>query len=324
MRTAIDVLQAVAQTIQQAASPGGQPGAGPRGPGGPPPGFETVPAVFELLRFVGSFLAIGAVGFRFGIVRQIRGMSDEAKAILRADNAALLGVAGVILIAVSALGGPYIDSITNHKTLAESLSKNMPQFEFKMTMLAIALIGFVLVRAASSAGWMLAAIGILLAVLQPVYTGRLSNKVNAVHISAASTWLGTLFVLMLIGIRGVARSSAAGTQRAELVADLVNSFSPLALVASAIVAITGVTTAWLHLKRISSLWTTSYGMALDVKLILVLIVVTLGAWNWRRVRPSLGVEGSEETVRRSARMELTFAGLVLIATSVLVSLPSPR
>jgi copper transport protein len=313
------MLQAVAQTIQQNAVPG-QPG----GPGGPPPGFEIVPAFFELLRFVGSFLAVGAVGFRFGIVRQIRGMSDEAKAILRADNAALLGVAGVILIAASALGGPYIDSITNHKTLAESLSKNMPQFEFKMTMLSLALIGFVLVRAASSAGWMLAAIGVLLAVLQPVYTGRFSNKVNAVHISAASTWLGTLFVLILIGIRGVARSSTAGTQRAELVADLVNSFSPLALVASAIVAITGVTTAWLHLKRISSLWTTSYGMTLDVKLIFVLVVVALGAWNWRRVRPSLGVEGSEETIRRSARMELTFAALVLIATSVLVSLPSPR
>jgi putative copper export protein len=65
-------------------------------------------------------------------------------------------------------------------------------------------------------------------------------------------------------------------------------------------------------------------MALDVKLIFVLIVVVLGAWNWRRVRPSLGVEGSEETIRRSARMELTFAGLVLIATSVLVSLPSPK
>ena len=320
MKAAIAVVQAVLQTIQQTAPPGGLP----RGAGGPPPGFEIGPAFFELLRFVGSFLAIGAVGFRFGIMRQIRGMSDEAKAILRADNAALLGVAGVILIAVSALGGPYIDSIANHKTLAESLSKNMPQFEFKMTMLVLALIGFVLVRAASSAGWMLAAIGILLAVLQPVYTGRFSNKVNAVHIFAASTWLGTLFVLMLIGIRGVARSSTAGTQRAELVADLVNSFSPLALVASAIVAITGVTTAWLHLKRVSSLWTTSYGMALDVKLVFVLIVVSLGAWNWRRVRPSLGVEGSEATIRRSARMELTFAALVLIVTSVLVSLPSPK
>jgi len=86
---------------------------------------------------------------------------------------------------------------------------------------------------------------------------------------------------------------------------------------ASIVAITGITTAWLHLKRVSSLWTTSYGKALDIKLV-------LGAWNWRRIRPSLGGEGSEQTIRRSARMELTFAALVLIATSVLVSLPSPK
>lgn len=147
---------------------------------------------------------------------------------------------------------------------------------------------------------------------------------NAVHIFAASTWLGTLLVLMVIGIRRVIRSTSTGVQRAELIGDLVNSFSPLALVAAAIVAITGVITAWLNLKRLSSLWTTSYGIALVGKLIFVVIVVVLGAWNWRRVRPSLGGEGSEEIIRRSATMELTFAAFVLVATSVLVSLPSPR
>jgi putative copper export protein len=177
---------------------------------------------------------------------------------------------------------------------------------------------------ALSAGWTLAAIGILFAVLQPIYTGKLAGKVNAVHVFAASTWLGTLLVLTIIGVRGVIRSATAGQQRSELVCDLVNSFSPLALTASTIVGITGLTTAWLHLKRLSSLWATSYGITLVVKLILVAIVVALGAWNWRRVRPSLGDEGSELTIRRSATMELTFAALVLMVTSVLVTLPSPK
>ncbi len=320
MRTAVNLLQAVAQTIQDTA-PSGAP---PVRPGGPPHDFSFVEAFFHLLEFVGVFLAIGAIGFRFGIVRQIRGMSEETKAILRADNAAMLGIAGIILIVLSALGGPYVDSIANHKTFAAALSRNMPQFEFRMTMLALALVGFALVRATWSGGWMLAAIGILLAVLQPVYTGKFGNKVNAAHIFGASTWLGTLLVLLLIGIRGVMKSASVGIQRAELVGDLVNSFSPLALVASAIVALTGVTTAWLHLKRVSALWTTSYGIALVAKLIIVLIVVVLGAWNWRRVRPSLGGEGTEAIIRRSATMELTFAALVLVATSVLVTLPSPR
>jgi putative copper export protein len=109
-----------------------------------------------------------------------------------------------------------------------------------------------------------------------------------------------------------------------LVADLVNSFSPLALTAAALVALTGLTTAWMHLKRISSLWTTGYGMTLVVKLIFVLIVVVLGAWNWRRVRPSLGDLGTEETIKRSSTMELTFGAIVLICTAVLVTLPSPH
>ncbi|MDQ6771342.1 MAG: CopD family protein [Gemmatimonadota bacterium] len=317
MRTAIAVLQEVVQAV------GSQPG-GPGGPGGPPPGFSTTKMLFELLQFVGYFLAIGAVGFRFGIVRRVRGMSEEAKTILRPDNAAVIGMIGVILLVLFTLGGPYVDSITHHKTFAESLPKNLAPFELKMAMLVLAFVGFALVRASALIGWTVAAIGVLIAVLQPLYTGKLASKVNAVHILAASTWLGTLLVLTMVGIRGVIRTNTAGVHRAQLVADLVNSFSPLALVASSIVVITGLTTAWLHLKRLSSLWTTSYGIALDVKLVFVLIVILLGAWNWRRVRPSLGHEGSEESISRSATMELTFGAIVLIVTSVLVSLPSPK
>jgi uncharacterized membrane protein len=285
---------------------------------------NVIKAVTELVQFVGYFLAIGAIGFRFGVVRRTRGISDEAKEILRADKAAMFGVVGVLLIGLALVGGPYINAITHDKTFVESLPKNLPAFEFKLAMLALALVGFALVRVASSVGWTLAAIGILFAVLQPIYTGKLAGKVNAVHILAASTWLGTLMVLAVVGIRGVIRSASAAQQRSELVCDLVNSFSPLALTAATIVGITGLTTAWLHLKRLSSLWTTGYGMTLVVKLILVAIVVALGAWNWKRVRPSLGDEGSELTIRRSATMELTFAALVLIVTSVLVTLPSPK
>ena len=288
------------------------------------PAFSFRDAFFELVQFVGWFLSIGAIGFRFGIVRRVRGMSDEARTILRADNAARLGMLGVLVLAVAYLGGPYAASIAEHKTFLESLPKNRAPFELKLAMLALAFVGFAIVGAARSLGWTLATIGILVAVLQPLYTGKGAGKVNAVHILAASTWLGTLLVLMLIGIRGVIKSATSGVQRAELVCDLVNSFSPLALSAAAVVALTGLTTAWMHLKRVSALWTTSYGIALMIKLVLVLIVIVLGAWNWRRVRPTLGDEGSEHTIRRSATLELTFAGLVLIATSVLVSLPSPR
>lgn len=278
----------------------------------------------ELVQFVGYFLAIGAIGFRFGIARRVRGMTDEARRILRADNAAFFGMLGVFLVLLSFVGGLYLLSVLRKIAFDEMLPTDPGGFEFRLGTLAVALIGYMLVRTSPPIGWALASIGMLCVVLQPLYTGKLAGKVNAIHVLAASTWLGTLLLLTVIGIRGVIRSHTSGQQRAELISDLVNSFSPLALTAATIVGITGLTTAWLHLKRLSALWTTSYGVALVVKLLLVAIVVALGAWNWRRVRPSLGDEGSELTIRRSATMELTFAALVLIATSVLVTLPSPK
>jgi putative copper export protein len=317
VRTLIGFMQVATQAAQQGPPPGARPG-------GPPPGFSYSEAFFQLVQFLGYFLAIGAIGFRFGIVRRVRGISDDAKRILRADNAALLGIAGVVLLFVSYLGAPFIGSITEHKTFVEMLPKNIAPFQLRMAMLLLALIGFALVRASPGVGWTLATIGILVAVLQPVYTGKLAGKVNAVHVLAASTWLGTLLVLSIVGIRGVIRLGTPGITRAELVCDLVNAFSPLALTAATIVALTGLTTAWLHLKRLSALWTSSYGITLIIKLMFVLGVVVMGAWNWKRVRPALGESGSEETIRRSSTMELTFGALVLLATSVLVTLPSPK
>ena len=312
----LHLLQEVAQNAQAAGPPAG----------GPPPqqGFSFREALFQLIQFVGWFLSIGAIGFRFGVVRRVRGLSDDARRILAPDNAAMLGLLGIVLLFTSYLGGPLIESMSSNKAFVELLPKNRAAFEVRMVMLAIALVGFLLVRRAATAGWALAAIGVLIASLFPLYTGRAAGKVNAVHITAASTWLGTLLVLSIVGIHGVIKRGPSGTPRANLVCDLVNSFSPLALTAASVVALSGLTTAWMHLKRVSSLWTTSYGMTLAIKLVFVLIVVLLGAWNWRRVRPSLGEEGTEQTIRRSATMELTFGALVLLCTAVLVTLPSPR
>jgi putative copper export protein len=85
-----------------------------------------------------------------------------------------------------------------------------------------------------------------------------------------------------------------------------------------------VITAWRHLKRVSSLWTTAYGFAFDAKMLCVLIVVGLGAWNWRRMRPRLTNEGAVAELQLSSARELVFAGVVLVITAMLVSLPVPR
>jgi putative copper export protein len=148
--------------------------------------------------------------------------------------------------------------------------------------------------------------------------------VNPVHVLAASLWIGTLFALVTIAVPRVMSGAQSGEDKALTIADLVYAFSPLALIASSVLVASGVVTAWRHLKFVAALWTTSYGIALVVKLCIVAVVFGLGAWNWRRVKPTLGTPAASDRLKRSARLELTFAGLVLLATSVLVSLPSPR
>jgi copper transport protein len=151
-----------------------------------------------------------------------------------------------------------------------------------------------------------------------------TGMVNPVHVLAGALWIGTLFAMMTIAVPAVLAGPQSGDDKALTVADLVNAFSPMALAAGGVLVLSGVVTAVRHLKFVAALWTTSYGMTLIIKLCVVAVVFALGGWNWRRVRPALGTPAAAEHLRRSARLELAVAGLVLLITSVLVSLPSPR
>jgi putative copper export protein len=174
------------------------------------------------------------------------------------------------------------------------------------------------------AAWIIAALAGIAFALRNITSGKWASLVNPLHETAASLWLGTLFVLVVAGLPAILRSTMSSERRGTLVADLIGDFSPVAIGASLLLVVTGVTTAWRHLKYVSALWTTPYGYAFDVKLVLVATVVALGAWNWRRMRPRLGAEQAAHDIRRSAKAELFFATLVLVVTGVLVSLPAPR
>jgi putative copper export protein len=137
-------------------------------------------------------------------------------------------------------------------------------------------------------------------------------------------WIGTLFILLVAGFTTILQSDMPPMRRGTIAANMVHRFSPFALTAFATLALSGLITAWRHLKRIDALWTTAYGWTLVAKLCVVLVVVGLGAWNWRRQRPLLGTESAAAVLQRSAIAEVVAATVVLLITSVLVSLPSPR
>lgn len=293
------------------------------------PLFEWHEVAIEFISFVASFLATGAVGFRFAVERG-RGAavhsnaSDEARVYSDAlRKAALLGLVGSIVSAILLWTKLPAAAARAHTDVPGLLSTNMMTAS-QVGLLILGIIGLALAWRGMRAGWILAMIGFVGSPLRGVFTGNLTRLVNPAHQLFGGFWIGTLAILLLAGIGTLLRNEAARSKRGEIAADMVNSFSPFALFASAGVATFGVITAWRHLKVLSNLWTTPYGYALIAKLCVVAVVVALGAWNWKKQRPRLGSEEGMYSIRRSARAELVAATLVLVITGILVSIPAPR
>jgi putative copper export protein len=285
--------------------------------------FETSEALTEFIGFVASFLATGAVGFYYVVLRA--DAADEVAVARRAAHrAAVLGFIGALVTAVMyvTMNLPRIAART-HTSLAGAITSSGPNL-IGAICLALVVIGFALALAHILLGWALATGGVVIGPLTNVFYGQWLPAVNPVHRLAGGLWIGTLFIMLMAGFTTVLHSDLPPVRRGSVAANMVHRFSPLALIAFATLGITGLTTAWTHLKRIDALWTTAYGLTLIAKLLVVLIVVGLGAWNWRKQRPLLGTESAAAVLRRSATAEVIAATIVLVITSVLVSLPSPK
>lgn len=94
---------------------------------------------------------------------------------------------------------------------------------------------------------------------------------HRLHLAGAGLWIGTLAVTAL---------GHADDPTAVLVA--LRRFAPVAFTGAAFVAVSGGALAWEHMQPWSTLWTTTYGRVLTLKLVAVLAVGAAGFVNWRR------------------------------------------
>ena len=283
-------------------------------------------ALTELVGFIASFFAAGAIGFRFAVLRPFTGPradADERQLAVRlAARVAWLGTIGAWVTA--ALVVLELRDLAAEKHLGLfALVQSMSDVQLQVTCVILAAVGFVLATRGSITGWLMAGIGVVVAPLRGVLAGELFDVVKSVHALAGGLWVGTLFCLVACAMPEVLCSRLSSERRGAAVAALVRAFSPLALVAVPVLLVCGVITAWRNLHGWEHLWSTPYGYALLVKIALVAAVAGLGAWNWRRQSPRLGSESTARDVWRSARAEVSVAGLVLLVTAILVSLPSP-
>jgi copper transport protein len=193
----------------------------------------------------------------------------------------------------------------------------------------VAVVGFALAARGMRAGWPLAVVATLVTAVTPALSGHaagmaglrwLSIPADALHVTAAGGWIGSLFAVLVVGIPAALR--LADDRRRSAAAALVHAFSPTALLFVGVLVATGVVAAWLHLGTLPALWESAYGRTLLLKVALFAGVAAVGAFNFRRVRPTLADQGPA-TLRRSGTLELAVAVAVVVVTALLVAVPPP-
>lgn len=100
--------------------------------------------------------------------------------------------------------------------------------------------------------------------------------VNWVHLLSGSVWVGSLFGMSLAIFPQLLRAGDAAQENAAVI---FQRLSTLAGIALAVILASGIFTAFQELDRFSDLWTSSYGLTLDVKVFIVILMIVLGAHN---------------------------------------------
>jgi len=309
---------------------------------GTPEVLAPFAAVLRWLTLAGVIAAVGATMFRIVVLGRVEMDSEIAAEYITAAarGAALLGLAAAASVALVAVAQLGIQSVTLHgvtrgvdpRVVAEILTGTMwgVAWMVKVAMALIAVAAYSLAAHARRHAWVLAggaSVGMVLglalsghAVVVPRFVVP-SVIAHLVHTVAAAGWLGTLLLVVAIGLPYAFRLNRDA--RWTAVADIVHAFSPVALAFAALAVVAGVFIAWTHMGAISALWTTEYGQILLLKLGLLAVTALIGAYNWLRVRPTLGDFAGARRLRRTAVAELVFAALVLGVTAVLVATPMP-
>jgi copper transport protein len=187
--------------------------------------------------------------------------------------------------------------------------------------------------------WLLALIGVCAAYLAatPALSGHASIQSptliffpsDVLHVLAASVWVGGLACLLLA--LPAATKQLAGPNRSRLLLATLARFSPMALTAVIVIAVSGVVQAYIDVRTLSALFHSTYGVLIIAKIILLLSLISLGWVNRARVIPALKlIAGADQPpgatgvlARRTMRGELALMLCVFGVTAALISYAPP-
>jgi copper transport protein len=145
------------------------------------------------------------------------------------------------------------------------------------------------------------------------------------HLTAGSIWVGGLIGLLVLW------GSFPATRRVAGLAVCVPRFSNTAFVSVLVLIGSGIGASLVHLPTFASLWQTSYGQTLLVKIGLLSTAMLLASRNLLRTRPRLLAyrerpelaPGAATLLRRLVSGEVLLVFSAVAAAAVLSSLPPP-
>ncbi|MDE2225569.1 MAG: CopD family protein [Xanthomonadaceae bacterium] len=120
------------------------------------------------------------------------------------------------------------------------------------------------------------------------------------HLLAAATWVGSLFGMSLAVFPELLKMREPSPRQAAAIFHRLSTLSGLAL---AMLLACGIYNAIRQLGSVAALWTTPYGMVLDIKLAIVLAMIAIGAHNrYVKLPRLLALAGSPSRPSWFARM----------------------
>ncbi len=145
-----------------------------------------------------------------------------------------------------------------------------------------------------------------------------------VHLVAAAVWAGGLIFLALLLLK---------LHRLQLEPDqvglvrLLRRFSLSAQIAVFVLALTGLFSSFVQLPHVGSLFSTTYGQVLLIKLAIVAAILALAFLNNRSVQKAEETVTHPPTLRNFSRrvaVEAGMAAVLLVSIAVLVQTPTPN
>src|SRR5437763_6874669 len=153
----------------------------------------------------------------------------------------------------------------------------------------------------------------------------LSVSADWIHLAGGSVWVGGLVGLLVL------YRSTSDLLRVAALSFVVPRFSNTALASVNLLIASGIAATLLHIPTLASMWQTSYGKTLSVKILLLLAAGLLASVNLARTKPRLQAAamhpqravGAAVLLRRLVGGEVVFVFGAVFAAALLSSLAPP-